>query len=79
MFASVGYLSGPVQLHHGTADSSVPVEFSEILQTQIQTVGKPVELYLYEGDNHNISVNFGTAMERSIRFFDIRVKGTEGT
>jgi fermentation-respiration switch protein FrsA (DUF1100 family) len=26
-------LSGPLQLHHGTADSSVPVEFSEILQT----------------------------------------------
>jgi dipeptidyl aminopeptidase/acylaminoacyl peptidase len=75
----LGDLSGPVQLHHGTADSSVPVEFSEILQTQIQTVGKPVELYLYEDDNHNISVSFGTAMERSIRFFDIRVKGTEGT
>ena len=28
-----------------------------------------------EGDNHNISVSFGTALERTIRFFDIRVKG----
>lgn len=72
-------LSGPVQLHHGTADSSVPVEFSETLQSQIQTVGKPVELYLYENDNHNISVNFGTAMERSIQFFDTYVKGAGGT
>ena len=27
----LGDLSGPIQLHHGTADSSVPVEFSEIL------------------------------------------------
>jgi hypothetical protein len=42
-------------------------------------VGKPVELYAYEGDNHNISVSFGTAMERSIRFLDIHVKGTDGT
>jgi dipeptidyl aminopeptidase/acylaminoacyl peptidase len=75
----LGELSGPVQLHHGTADSSVPVEFTEILQSQIQAVEKPVELYLYEGDNHNISASFGTAMERSIRFFDIHVKGTEGT
>ena len=72
-------LSGPIQLHHGTADASVPVEFSETLQTQIQAVGKPVELYLYENDNHNISVNFSTAMARSIQFFDTYVKGNGGS
>lgn len=69
-------LSGPIQLHHGTADTSVPVEFSETLYAQIQEAGKPVELYLYEDDNHNIAVNFGTAMARSIQFFDTYVKGT---
>ncbi len=69
-------LSGPVQLHHGTADASVPVEYSEMLATQIEAVGKPVELFTYKGDNHNISVNFGKAMARSIRFFDTYVKGT---
>lgn len=72
-------LSGPIQLHHGTADSSVPVEFSETLNLEIQQAGKPVELYTYEGDNHNISINFSTAMERSIQFFDTYVKGTGGT
>jgi dipeptidyl aminopeptidase/acylaminoacyl peptidase len=74
----VADLSGPVQLHHGTADTSVPVEYSVMLETQIQAVGKPVELFIYEGDNHNISVNFGRAMARSIRFFDTHVKGVEG-
>jgi dienelactone hydrolase len=69
-------LSGPVQLHHGTADTSVPVEYSEALQAQIQAVGKPVELYTYQGDNHNISANFAKAMARSIRFFDTHLKGT---
>jgi dipeptidyl aminopeptidase/acylaminoacyl peptidase len=72
-------LSGPVQLHHGTADSSVPVEFSETLQDQVQAVDKQVELYTYEGDNHNISNNFTTAMQRSIQFFDTYVKGSGGT
>lgn len=71
-------LSGPVQLHHGTADTSVPVEYSEMLEAQIQEAGKPVELFTYEGDNHNISVNFARAMARSIRFFDIHVKGVNG-
>ncbi|HEX9923960.1 MAG TPA: alpha/beta fold hydrolase [Anaerolineae bacterium] len=75
----LGDLSGPLQLHHGTADSSVPVEFSEILQTQMEAVEEPVELYLYDSDNHNISVNFSTAMQRSIQFFDTYVKGLDGS
>ncbi len=70
-------LSGPVQLHHGTADTSVPVEYSETLQAQIEAVGMPAELFVYEGDNHNISANFASAMARSIQFFDIHVKGTD--
>lgn len=72
-------LSGPVQLHHGTADTSVPVEFSETLNEQIGAVGKLVELYTYENDNHNIGNEFSTAMERSIQFFDKYVKGAGGT
>jgi uncharacterized protein len=73
----LGDLSGPIQLHHGTADASVAVYFSESLFEQIQTAGKTTELYLYEGDNHNISNNFGTAMARSIEFFDRYLKETD--
>jgi dipeptidyl aminopeptidase/acylaminoacyl peptidase len=73
--AYVADLSGPVQLHHGTADTSVPLEFSEILYQQILDVGGTVEIYAYEGDNHNISNSFGVAMQRSIEFFDTYVKG----
>jgi dipeptidyl aminopeptidase/acylaminoacyl peptidase len=67
-------ISGPLQLHHGTADSDVPVEFSETLQAQMQNAGKPVELFLYTGDNHNISESFSTAMTRTIQFFDRYLK-----
>jgi dipeptidyl aminopeptidase/acylaminoacyl peptidase len=67
-------LSGPIQLHHGTADESVPVEFSTWLTEQIQTVRGSVESYTYEGDNHNLSNNFTTAMMRSVAFFDAYLK-----
>ena len=67
-------LSGPLQLHHGTADTSVPIEFSTTLTKQIRDVGGSVEYYTYEGDNHNISINFGDAIYRSISFFDKYVK-----
>jgi dienelactone hydrolase len=67
-------LSGPVQLHHGTADADVPVLFSELLYNEIQAVGLPVEYYTYPGDDHNIAANFGTAMQRSVAFMDQHVK-----
>jgi dipeptidyl aminopeptidase/acylaminoacyl peptidase len=70
-------LSGPLQLHHGTADESVPVEFSRDLYAQLAAIDERTELYIYEGDNHNISNNFGTAMQHSIDFFDQYVKGVE--
>jgi fermentation-respiration switch protein FrsA (DUF1100 family) len=68
-------LSGPVQLHHGTADESVPIEFSETLYVKLLEAGVTAELYTYEGDNDNLSNSFGTAMQRSIEFFDLHVKG----
>jgi uncharacterized protein len=67
-------ISGPVQLHHGTADTSVPFEFSEILFQQLQDAGKTVEYYAYEGDDHNISNLFSLAMTRTIEFFDRYLK-----
>jgi dipeptidyl aminopeptidase/acylaminoacyl peptidase len=70
----LGEISGPIQLHHGTADEDVPLEFSELLFYQMLDVQKYVELYKYEGDNHNISNNFSTAMQRTIEFLDKYVK-----
>lgn len=70
-------LSGPLQLHHGTADDSVPVAFSEDLYAQLQETEQMAELYLYEYDNHNLSNNFGVAMQRSVQFFDRYVKGVD--
>ena len=67
-------ISGPVQMHHGTADASVPIEFSRTLEKQLKEAGKTVELYEYEGDDHNIASNFNTAAQRSVEFFDKYLK-----
>ncbi len=67
-------ISGPIQLHHGTNDTDVPVEFSETLFYQMLEADQYVELFKYEGDNHNISNFFSTAMARTIEFFDRYVK-----
>lgn len=67
-------LSGPLQLHHGTADASVPVEFSVTLDRQLQEAGQYRELYTYPRDDHNISANLAIALQRSVAFFDKFVK-----
>ncbi|MCB0072388.1 MAG: alpha/beta fold hydrolase [Caldilineaceae bacterium] len=66
----VDELPGPIQLHHGTADGSVPLLFSELLRDDIEAAGGEVELFSYAGDDHNLSQSFNTAMARSVAFFD---------
>jgi len=67
-------VSGPIQIHHGTADSTVPIAWSEALEARLSALGKPVEYYAYPGDDHNLSGSFGTAMARSVAFFDTVLK-----
>jgi fermentation-respiration switch protein FrsA (DUF1100 family) len=67
-------ISGPLQLHHGTADTSVPIVLSEILYEQMLAASKTVEYYEYEDDNHNLSESFGDAMFRTIQFYDRYLK-----
>ncbi len=70
----INEISGPVQLHHGTADEDVPVEFSTMAYAQLLSAEQIAELYTYEGDNHNISNYFSAAMQRTLEFFDKYVK-----
>lgn len=65
---------GPIQIHHGTADTSVPVEFSDTLAEQLKAAGQTHEYFRYPGADHNISQALGTALQRSVAFFDKHVK-----
>ena len=76
--AHLSQISGPLQLHHGTADDRVVLRLSTDLLLAMRKAGQPVELYSYHGDDHNLSIGFSRAMQRSIDFFDEHVKGIEG-
>ena len=68
-------ITAPIQLHHGTGDTEVPLQFSQTLASDLQAAGKPVELYTYAGADHNISQGFTLAMARSVAYFDRYLKG----
>jgi len=68
-------ITAPIQLHHGTGDVEVPLQFSQTLAKDLQAAAKPVELYTYAGSDHNIAQGFTLAMARSVAFFDRALKG----
>ncbi|MFC4425143.1 alpha/beta hydrolase family protein [Deinococcus navajonensis] len=66
-------LGGGLQLHIGTADAEVPPSFHEALSKQLRAAGKPVQHYVYPGDDHNLSRNLRVALNRSVAFFQSRL------
>lgn len=70
----VNDLHAPIQLQHGSADEEVPILFSTRVKEALEEAGKDVTLYVYDGDDHNISNNLRIALTRSIDFFDSILK-----
>src|ERR1700730_1654704 len=68
-------ITAPIQLDHGTADTEVPLQFSQTLANDLRAANKQVELYTYAGSDHNIAQGFTLAMARSVAFFDRSLKG----
>ncbi len=64
----------PIQIQHGTEDEEVPYVLSQKLDTALKNAGKTVTFYSYERDNHNLSDNLNTALDRSVEFFDKYLK-----
>ena len=64
----------PVQLHHGTADTDVPIAFSEKIYETLKDYGKKVELYRYPGEPHEFTDAWPVAADRALQFFDRYVK-----
>lgn len=71
-------VSIPVQLHHGSADESVPLQWSRDTAHALQEAGKEAELFEYEGEGHEFAAAWPTVMQRTLAFFDEHVKGVEG-
>lgn len=67
-------IASPIELQHGTADEEVDPKLSAELNEKLKALGKNVDYYTYEGDNHNISQNLSTALQRSVDFFDKYLK-----
>lgn len=64
----------PIQIHHGEADTVVPIEFSRTLARELREAKQPYEFYTYPRNDHNLRQSFSQAMRRSVAFFDRHLK-----
>ncbi len=67
-------VKAPVMLHHGTADKSVPFEWSQRLAQAFKEHEKPLVFHKYPGGRHEFISSWPTFMRRSVEFFDKYLK-----
>jgi dipeptidyl aminopeptidase/acylaminoacyl peptidase len=65
------YAQAPVQIHYGTADDSVPIEWVDQLHQGLLAAGKQSELLLYNGGAHSLQgADKQRYLERMLAFFE---------
>ncbi len=75
--SAVNYLDRiktPIMLNHGTADQSVPFEWSVKLAAELKARGKSVVFYRYPGERHEFGPQWPLMMGRIVKFFDEYLK-----
>jgi dipeptidyl aminopeptidase/acylaminoacyl peptidase len=63
-------ISEPILIHHGTADQSCPIAWSESTVATLRSLGKDARLLIYEGEPHAFEAAWESSMERTIAFFE---------
>jgi uncharacterized protein len=60
----------PILIHHGTADESVPLAWSERAAGELEALNKDVTLEVYPGEPHEFVNAWPQVMARTVAFFD---------
>lgn len=71
-FAITDYIDrikAPIQLHQGTADDAIPVDWSNQFISQLELAEIEHEYFVYPGGDHNMRPHWDTVIERDIEFF----------
>ncbi len=68
-FENLKWVEVPINIHHGTADDSVPYAWGEALNAKLKELDKENYFYSYKGDNHDIAQNWSTALKRDVELF----------
>ncbi|MFL1905437.1 alpha/beta hydrolase family protein [Streptomyces tauricus] len=60
----------PLLIHHGTADDTCPLVWSERAAAAFEAAGKDVELVKWKGEGHTFGPRWPASMDRTMAFFE---------
>lgn len=63
-------ITAPIQLHQGTNDDAVPVNWSDALSKNLKTLNKDVTYYKYNEADHNLNPSWNLVVSRDLKFFE---------
>jgi dipeptidyl aminopeptidase/acylaminoacyl peptidase len=67
-------IKAPIQLNQGSADESVPVAWSDLLNKNLKSAGVDVTYIKYPGANHNLTPGWNQAVENALTFYQKHLK-----
>lgn len=62
-------IKAPLEIHQGTADDAVPVDWTDSLVKNLKEVKLEPKYYKYGGADHNLQPAWNTVVNRNISFF----------
>ncbi|HJX59641.1 hypothetical protein A2V61_01475 [Candidatus Woesebacteria bacterium RBG_19FT_COMBO_47_8] len=63
-------INAPLELHQGTVDDAVPVEWSDSLSKSLKDLEKDIAYFKYPGADHNLNPAWNTVVARNLLFFN---------
>lgn len=70
----VDRIAGPIQIHQGTADESVPEKWSFVLTKTLKKKERNVAYFTYPGADHNLMLGWDMVVSRDVAFFNKYLK-----
>jgi len=63
------WIQAPIQIHQGTADDAIPLEWTNDLVKALKEKDKQVTYYTYPGTDHDMRPAWNNVIQRDIAFF----------
>ena len=67
-------INSPIQLHQGTNDDAVPVDWSDSLYKRLKNLGKDIDYITHPGSDHNMYPDWNSSAKQTLDFFKNHVK-----
>lgn len=62
-------LKAPLQIHQGTADDAVPIDWSNSFVGKLNAIDHEIDYHVYPGADHNLVPNWSDAIDKSLNFY----------